>query len=382
MCTSLEPGRDGVGDYTRRVAAECAIRDHDVPIVALNDQHIDDRMDETIGGVPTLRLSQHLPWEVRIRETMARVSDFGPDWLSWQFVPYGFHPKGLPQPALLDLAQALGGTRSHIMLHELWNNLSIGEPARLRLVGWIQRRGILKFLKELAPTLVHTSNETYAAALARESYHARVLPLFGNVPIASAPTAVCRTKASGFLPGNPSHANGNGDTFFIGATFGTLHPQWKPESTAIWMRKTAAELGRQPALLITGRAGHNARLITDIFSKAGVTAVETGEQDVSTISSILQGADFGIATSPWALLGKSGAASAMRDHGLPVLVPRDDWRLRKGAIQDSPKHSLFARLSDLETPEITARWLSSRRSPQSILSSVVDDLLAQMKMSR
>lgn len=382
LCTSLEPGRDGVGDYTRRFAAACAVRDHHAAIVALNDQHADGTIQEMIGSVPALRLSQHLSWEARVQETIARVRAFGPDWISWQFVPYGFHPKGLSQPALLDLAKALGGARTQIMLHELWNNLSAGEPARLRLIGWMQRRGILKFLKQLAPILVHTSNEAYAAALAQEGYQARVLPLFGNVPISTVSAPVCRTKARGFLSCDQPHADGNGDTFFIGVTFGTLHPQWKPEPTAVWMRNTAAELGRQPALLISGRAGSNAATVKTVFSNAGVATVETGEQDANTISMILQGADIGIVSSPWALVGKSGAASAMRDHGLPVLVPRDDWRLKKSAVSCPRHHSLLARISDLGASGATSRWLSSRHSPQSTLSSVVDNFLEQLVRTR
>ncbi|HEY5752838.1 MAG TPA: hypothetical protein VIT21_06800 [Chthoniobacterales bacterium] len=382
LCASVEPGRDGVGDYTRRVATECAARNHEAAIVALNDEHSAGASDENDDGVRILRLSRDLSWKERISRTIARVTDVGPDWTSWQFVPYGYHPKGLSQPALLDLASALGRARGHIMFHELWNDLAIGESTRLKLIGWMQRRGILKFLKHLAPVLVHTSNEAYAAVLTRENYHARVLPLFGNVPIAAAPSPVCRAKTLSFLPAPQPLEDRGGDPFFIGVTFGTLHPQWKSEATAAWMRKTAAELGRQPALLISGRAGANAVIVKTVFSNAGIATVETGEQDANTISTILQGADIGIVSSPWALVGKSGAASAMRDHGLPVVVPRDDWRLQKGPISGPPRDSLLARLADLATPEATLRWLALRQAPRSRLSPVVDDFLGQLEKAR
>jgi len=46
---------------------------------------------------------------------------------------------------------------------------------------------------------------------------------------------------------------------------------------------------------------------------------------VETISAQLRDADFGVAASPWQLIGKSGSAAAMLDHGLPVIVTRDDF---------------------------------------------------------
>ena len=38
----------------------------------------------------------------------------------------------------------------------------------------------------------------------------------------------------------------------------------------------------------------------------------------------MQLADFGLASSPWHLVGKSGSVAAMLDHGLPVIVTRDE----------------------------------------------------------
>ena len=36
ICGSLEPGRDGVGDYTRRLAGELIRQGHQIAIIALN----------------------------------------------------------------------------------------------------------------------------------------------------------------------------------------------------------------------------------------------------------------------------------------------------------------------------------------------------------
>ena len=38
--------------------------------------------------------------------------------------------------------------------------------------------------------------------------------------------------------------------------------------------------------------------------------------------------DLGLATSPRQIIQKSGSVAALLEHGLQVLVTRDDWRLR------------------------------------------------------
>jgi hypothetical protein len=56
--------------------------------------------------------------------------------------------------------------------------------------------------------------------------------------------------------------------------------------------------------------------------------IMTGERSPSEISKILQALDLGLATTPRQMIQKSGSVSAMLEHGLRILVTRDDWRLR------------------------------------------------------
>jgi Trk K+ transport system NAD-binding subunit len=44
ICGSLEPGRDGVGDYTRRLAGELVKQQHEVLVIAFNDRQIKDTL--------------------------------------------------------------------------------------------------------------------------------------------------------------------------------------------------------------------------------------------------------------------------------------------------------------------------------------------------
>jgi hypothetical protein len=46
ICGCLEPGVDGVGDYSRRLAGELIRMGNKVQLISLNDYHIDTRTTE------------------------------------------------------------------------------------------------------------------------------------------------------------------------------------------------------------------------------------------------------------------------------------------------------------------------------------------------
>lgn len=370
-CGSLEPGRDGVGDYTRRLAGECAARGHRCLVVALHDPtgHVSDA---TVAGVRLIRLPASEPWADRLTRARQHLEKFVPDWVSWQVVAQGFHPRGFLPSALLQAAADLRGSRCHVMLHELWLGLETGASWRHRVMGWLQRRGLLCLLHQLEPDCVTTSNAAYQHVLAREGFPADLLELFGNLP-----------GAAGF-PGRPAllarWLPGARTAPLLAVTFGTLHPQWRPAATADWLHATARRLGRTPALLALGRTGFHAAAILDVFSQRGILVGVSGELDEDVVSHLLQAADCGLAPHPWALIGKSGAAAAMLDHGLPVLVPRDDWQLRGDPAPTAPDvpGSSLSRLAGLDDAR-TDRWLATRHAPEPALSRITDTFLALLE---
>jgi len=80
--------------------------------------------------------------------------------------------------------------------------------------------------------------------------------------------------------------------------------------------------------------------------------VVAGEWSAAEISKLLQTLDLGLATTPLEVIQKSGSAAAMLEHGLPLLVIRDDWHLRGTARQSPPvSNRLFtpAQFVKLET---------------------------------
>ncbi len=65
----------------------------------------------------------------------------------------------------------------------------------------------------------------------------------------------------------------------------------------------------------------------------------------------------------------------MREHGLPVLVPRDEWRLRKRPEAEPGEcDPLVIRLADLDAAR-TDRWLAARRRPRPALPRTTADFL-------
>jgi hypothetical protein len=373
LCTSLNPGRDGVGDYSRRLAAACVRHGHTCLLVALNDRHVASpaALRERSNEV---RLAAALSWSRRATLLAGLLRDFGPDWVSWQLVPYGFHPKGVLPPACFALTNAVRPWPNQVMLHELW--LGLARPRRLgeRLMGACQRARLLAFLRRLRPDRLQTTNPAYRAALARHGWDAAVLPLFGNIPIAPVDAAA----AAAALAMVPEAAAWPAEPRWVAVLFGTIHPQWRPEPTLTWLERAAALARRRLAVLAVGRIGRTGETTLARLARrpAAPLLAAAGAQSPEAISHLLQAADFGLATHPWNLIAKSGSTATLLEHGLPVLVPRDDWHPVHGGA-GTPEDPLLTRLDDLE-PAAFPAWLGRRRAPSSRLPAVAAGFLATL----
>jgi len=164
------------------------------------------------------------------------------------------------------------------------------------------------------------------------------------------------------------------DQWWLGLFFGTLHPQWEPQPFLGILLAAAKEADRRVGLLSVGRLGAAGEAIWERMTREHgeeIVFVKFGEQSGERISELLQIADFGIAASPWNLIGKSGSAAAMLDHGLPVIVTRkaeisgfetvpDPLLLRCNKalgpklVEGLPKRGLTSRVAQIAT-----RFLSS-----------------------
>lgn len=371
---SLEPGCDGVGDYARALAAEIIRQGHGACVISLADRRVDvvaEGTQEASGvAVPALRFPDSLPWEQRVgvvREFMQRA---GVSHVSFQFVPYSYSPKGVIRTAVPFLLRVAEGRKSHVMFHELWIGNHIGASLKDRFVGALQRRYLFRFLRKLAPAVVHTSNPAYAAFLARDGIRADILPLFGNIPIAAdsgTDEALGLFRDAGIdlsTRGRPAH--------WVGGIFGSIHPEWNPDLFFSELAAVAARENKSVVIAGMGRFGAKGdqiwsemvRVWGDRFRFALMGPLEVGK-----LSHVFRMLDFGISTGPWRNFGKSSVGASLTDHGLPVIATRDDWRPRLPGEVDYGGRALLQRYEPGTLGDFPA-FLARKREPAGTCPSV------------
>jgi glycosyltransferase involved in cell wall biosynthesis len=309
---SLEPGKDGVGDYTQSLGDECRRVGHATFLLSLNDSWIDKRT----RGNRSLRLPSTTPWTSRIKTGRTFVAENHPDLVSLQYVPYSFHPAGLSF-ALPKIVQAIiGRVPAHLMFHELWIGSQIGAPFKAKVFGFCQRKIIKSLVTGMACRLIHTSNTIYARLLSRHGIEAKILPLFGSVPVMA----------------NAVVAPRDDNALRLGL-FGSIHPEWEPEELFVRLQS----LGKPIQVYHIGRIGPGESLWKQVVQRyeAEIQFQRFGEQSFENISQFFLSLDFGVATTPLSLIGKSSTVAAMLDHGLPVIVSRNEIHF-PGVPEENP----------------------------------------------
>jgi glycosyltransferase involved in cell wall biosynthesis len=333
---SLEPGKDGVGDYTLRLAGALGKKGIHVFCISLADRYVPPKTELDFrapfvksDALGILRLSADIPWKKRISILQAIIDDFCPDWVSLQYVPYGFDQRGLPFGLPKRLSLLGGDFQWHLMFHELWIGEEPGYSTLQKVIGWLQKMIVRKLASAIRGRL-HTSNPTYQSRLRKAGCPAGMLPIFSNIPVAS-PLFSRRDvlKEAGMDP--DLHQAGFGPWIFV--LFGAIHPEWDAETLVgriDYVRKKADR--PSPLFILIGRNGREVlrHRVEEECKEHGWGFLEKGELPTVLISSYLQSADFGIATSPLSLIQKSGSVAAMLEHGLPVVVGRFEKAVEAG----------------------------------------------------
>jgi hypothetical protein len=310
---------------------------HSAALLALNDRHLADGLFESDGE---LRLSANGPWKPRLEAAQKFAREFGPDVWSLQFVGYGFDPRGLPLGLSTKLRTLSAGVPWHLMFHELWIKPEGGWTHRI--LSRLQKAHLLDFFRSLGPKVVHTSNENYARRLADAGISASVLPLFSNIervhPDPALRQSLMRESGSGL----------DDQEVWIFIFFGSIHPGWSVEEFLKRTSEAVRRAGKKAALFLSigknmGRGAEIWSALLD-FQSESLLFRELGELSAPDVSRHLQAADFGVATTPLGLLGKSGSAAAMASHGLTTIVPHVDVSLAREVLENNglvPMDGLF-----------------------------------------
>ena len=335
ICSSLEPGKDGVGDYTRLLAAELIRQGHPAAIIALHDKFVKD--EATVSGeqlqgdisVPVLRLSSEAIWKKKTALANQWINTWHPHVLSLQYVPYGFHRKGLPLFLARHLSSLGKNRKWHIMFHELW----IDKPAKWseHVILFLQKQLVICLVSKLQPGALNVSLAFNKQRLKQINIESQILPLFGNIPYYSPINMTDSVRESEKL-------------LYFGSA-----PRGAYLDLVIAGIEDFCETAGQTleVILVTGESGFKQTFVAklkDVLQNYNGTIRDCGFVATEQLSGILSQCTAGISRSEPYLLGKSGSAIAMLEHGLPVWLPK--WT--NGQKQDFlfREELVFAKLND------------------------------------
>jgi hypothetical protein len=309
ICGSLQAGKDGVGDYTRRLAGEIIRNNHHVVAIAINDNHINTLTEEQqdADGTPlkVLRLTASTDENSRLAALEQYLKDFNPDWISLQYVPFSYHKKGLPYKLGSRLSKIGKPYKWHIMFHELWVGLH-GKVTKKKLVlGYLQKLLIKDLIRRIKPACITTSIPLYQSKLAISNVE--LLPLFSNIAISH------KRSDLPFMS----------DNMFSAVHFGGFSAYVDEfEAQLIYLQNVAASYNKKLQFVTIGEGGSNTARSLQMAARILVQGVitEKGRLSEAEISDVLLNSDIGISKADAVLYGKSGSTMAMFEHGLPVLL--------------------------------------------------------------
>ena len=306
ICGSLEPGKDGVGDYTRRLSGELIRQGHLIKIIAINDYHTQESLesiqDVDAISINVLRLSGKESSKNRFNNAFQFIDQFNPEWISLQYVPYSFQDKGLPWRLGYQLSKLGKGKKWHIMFHELWVETTDGNS---RILSYLQRLILLKLALKLHPLLKHTSLPVYKARLREVGIKSKKLPIFSNL----SETSFC----------------GYGNNRFITiAFFSQFTPRDSVNKFIEQLTQGILREGLDFRIIFIGGNEHSTKLFKSEFSSISGLQNKiqiTGFLDENKLSEVIGNCDLGITPVPRHVIGKSGSVAAFLSYGIPVAAP-------------------------------------------------------------
>jgi hypothetical protein len=317
LCSSLEPGKDGVGDYTRKLAGALIYSGNPAAIIALNDKHLKtghlkELQEDDRNSIEVLRFSNSSSWQLRISMAKTYIEAFKPDWVSLQYVSYGFDLKGLPFYLPKTLKQLSGNFRWHLMFHEVWAGISDEVLFKHRIYGYFQKRIATGLIQSLQPQKITTTNVLYQLILKEKNISVSLLPLFGNISVHAqneAYLSLVEKQYSISLKDKEYYKLGIFGTSYPEANLFSVIPKYISEKVA----------GRKIVLLIFGRNNRPEEINKlKMHLNSTVIFAELGELSETKVSSVMSILDAAILCTPVEYIGKSGAYAALRLHKVDV----------------------------------------------------------------
>lgn len=314
FCGSAEPGKDGVGDYTRRLCGELLRLNISAQIVSLCDKDVIyfkleiQIVDENAVVVNRIPLSTSNRQRYIYLQNI--VNFFDPDLISIQYVPYSFNRKGIPFWLPSFLSKLKGQHKWHIMFHELWLGIDLESSFKHKCVGQLQQLIVKKIIKNVNPYQINTQNKLYQFHLLTINIVADILPIFGNIPVSGIKYELKK------------------NTQFI--LFGTIHHGAPFEDFISDLVLQKAGFSDPIQFVFIGKNGPELSNYKCILEHYRISYEVLGIQSEEVISEVLLNSDYGISTTPYFQTEKSGVYAAYREHQLSTICVSRKWTPKYG----------------------------------------------------
>ena len=321
VCSCLEPGRHGIGDYTRKLAEELWQRGMQISIIALADPYISYAMNGEENKqieIPVLRLPANWSVEKRVGKAKPWLDKLDPDWISFQSCLFSFSSQGLPLNLRSLLNQISGNRLWHIMFHELWLGESENDPIKHKILGILQKRLVKRLVLDLKPKKVFTSNKFYQKCLDKIDVKASIVPLFSNIPVGN-------SRGSTLFNRLPGKILANRENYLIASFFGSMYFSEELITKVLKLNNLVRQENMKLLITHLGREERVKENFEYWHSELGVDTYCLGECDVQEIADYFQHVDLGLSTYPKILFEKSGSIAAMKNNDLPVILLRESF---------------------------------------------------------
>jgi hypothetical protein len=322
ICGSLEPGSDGVGDYTRRLAGELRQSGYQTQIIALNDKYtsvnIDHFQNYKKTEIPVLRLPASAGWRERSIYLKKWIDVFEPDYISLQYVPYAFQKRGLPINLSRCLKNVGNGGKWHIMFHEIWIGEPVGSSKKDKIVGFLQKNIAVYLVRLIQPKWISTSNEFYQKCLKKEGINAIKIQIFNSLLNGEGVKGILNKCF-------PLKIQQNRKEYIIASFFGGVLLSNDLCSKVIQLSCEVNKIGKILLVTHVGRCDGIDQFFTEMSTKTGIQTIVLGEWPEYDVSDYLSEIDLGISTHPKILYEKSSSIATMLNNGLPVILLRDSF---------------------------------------------------------
>ena len=214
-----------------------------------------------------------------------------------------------------------------------------------RGIGWLQQKLILGFIKKCKPVWITTSNSAAIDRLKCRGVPVRFLYLFGNIPYSA-----------------NSKATTKGQMLKV-AFFGTPYADFPDDKLGNFFSTLSKNSRKKLEIILIGRqrddAGSN--YLNAMCKKHEFFIERTGELSTDLISELLQKCTLGVSTTPYDVIGKSGATAAMFEHGLPVLAYDDGDTQQESLFIPGPFKEQIFLINDHSSVEKLLQYIEKPR---------------------